>query len=189
MNKKKVVMAALASIALATSFEPVINPDIQVRAAAINYSNKFYKVRVVKKVAYYKIIRKHKKAILKKVAYLQPGKIVYTRAHSVKWGWTIGKKSRYGLRLSPKNHSWFTTSLSKPQSLFIDNKIARKANSSKSNMLTDTETKYFNDPAVSLSDKISKANSYTSSEKRDNAWKIVKLWLDKAESGSATLAN
>ena len=172
MNKKKVVMAALASIALATSFEPVINPDIQVRAAAINYSNKFYKVRVVKKVA-----------------YLQPGKIVYTRAHSVKWGWTIGKKSRYGLRLSPKNHSWFTTSLSKPQSLFTDNKIARKANSSKSNMLTDTETKYFNDPAVSLSDKISKANSYTSSEKRDNAWKIVKLWLDKAESGSATSAN
>ena len=56
-------------------------------------------------------------------------------------------------------------------------------------MLTDTETKYFNDPAVSLSDKISKANSYTSSEKRDNAWKIVKLWLDKAESGSATSAN
>ena len=82
-------MAALASIALATSFEPVINPDIQVRAAAINYSNKFYKVRVVKKVAYYKIIRKHKKAILKKVGYLQPGKIVYTRAHSVKWGWTL----------------------------------------------------------------------------------------------------
>ena len=114
MNKK-LIISTVASIALVSSFNFMANMPSEntkvVQAAKTKkqrYSNKFYKVKVTKKTAYYKLSKNKKGA---KVGYLKPGKVIFIRATGSKVGWKVGKNNKYCVMRSSKDYSWFTTNL------------------------------------------------------------------------------
>lgn len=117
MNKK-VFITTLASIALfgciGTSVNYNMSNNVQAtKMPSLRYVKHFYKVRITKKTAYYKVIRGKDEAHnkYKKMGYLKPGQIVYVRARGVVWGWTIGKRYKYCSFRDEFDYSWFTTKL------------------------------------------------------------------------------
>ena len=176
MNKnKKLLISALASIALLSSTGVALTSikpnDVQAtKMPNQKYIKRFYKVRITKKTAYYKVIRGRDEAHnkYKKMGYLKPGQIVYVRGRGVVWGWTIGKKYNYCSFRSSFNYSWFTTNLKKNVK-----KTAKGRNVSKNNtyyidttVLSTDEISFLNDPSTPLIAKAQKVLSYSGSKQK-----------------------
>lgn len=112
MNKK--IIAAIASVALVSGFgtTTVTGSQQMVQAARKarpqKYANRFYKVKITKKVALYKATKVKGRTKYKKSGYLKPGKVVYIRSiKGANSGWYVGKNRKAKTYEGTHDYSWF----------------------------------------------------------------------------------